>query len=134
VQHRRWWTCDRAKRGPASNAWSDGVGPHGGHWSNIEDGGPMSERSEELGALVAAVEAALDDPGLADEPAMVDAMRPAMAALLSADGSAPEAACEPLPDGSAVGNLLYSDSDRRFPGLAVGFPGGRSAGAPRHGC
>ena len=94
----------------------------------------MSERSEELDALVAAVEAALDDPGLADEPAMVDAMRPAMAALLSADGSVPEAACEPLPDWNAVGNLLYSDSDGRFHVLAVVFPEGTSSGVHHHGC
>ena len=89
--------------------------------------------SAELDALVRAVEAALDDPGLADEPAMVDAMRPAMAALLAADGAVPEAACEPF-DGEAVGNLLYADPQGRFHVLAVVFPEGTSSGVHHHGC
>src|SRR5207244_11608814 len=33
---------DRAKRGPASNAWSGEAGPDGGHWFSIGDGGPMT--------------------------------------------------------------------------------------------
>src|SRR5207237_9512295 len=38
-------TCayDRVQRGPASNAWSGGAGPHGGHWFSIGDGGPVTE-------------------------------------------------------------------------------------------
>lgn len=88
-----------------------------------------------LDALVAAVRAALDDPSpLADERARCEAMRPAMAALLADPAPIPAWAYEPLPDGSAVGNLLYADHDGRFHVLAVVFPEGTSSGVHHHGC
>ena len=86
-----------------------------------------------LDALVAAVDAALADPGLADERAMCEAMRPAMAALLADPSPVPDAAREPL-DGDAVGNLLHQDPAGRYHVLAVVFPEGTSSGVHHHGC
>lgn len=86
-----------------------------------------------LDALVAAVEAALDDPALGDERSRCEAMRPAMAALLAADDPIPAWAHESL-DGEAVGNLLHADGAGRFHVLAVVFPEGTSSGVHHHGC
>src|SRR5438309_3239587 len=77
--------------------------------------------------LVAAVEAALDDPALLDDRARAEAIRPAMAALLAAPGGVPDDACAPL-GGQAVGNLLHEDPAGRFHVLAVVFPDGTSSG------
>jgi 3-mercaptopropionate dioxygenase len=94
--------------------------------------GPMSAP---LDALVASVEAALADPGLPDEAAMVDAMRPAMAALLAdPDPDAVPAAARQPHQGAAVGNLLHADPAGRFHILAVVFPEGTSSGVHHHGC
>ena len=60
-------------------------------------------------------------------------MKPAMAALLTADDPIPAAGMESL-DGEAVGNLLYADPDGRFHVLAVVFPEGTSSGVHHHGC
>jgi predicted metal-dependent enzyme (double-stranded beta helix superfamily) len=86
-----------------------------------------------LRALVAAVEAALTDDSLADDRARAGAMRPAMEALVRAEGGVPEDACRSL-DGAAVGNLLHVDPDGRFHVLAVVFPEGTSSGVHHHGC
>jgi predicted metal-dependent enzyme (double-stranded beta helix superfamily) len=86
-----------------------------------------------LDALVAAVEAALADPELADDRSMVEAMEPAMAALLTTADPIPAEAHESL-DGEAVGNVLYSDPDGRFHVMAVVFPEGTSSGVHHHGC
>lgn len=83
-----------------------------------------------LAGLVEATEAALASG--ATEPAMCDAIRPAMAALL-ADPDIEDWAREPL-DGQAVGNLLHADEDGRFHILAVVFPEGTSSGVHHHGC
>jgi predicted metal-dependent enzyme (double-stranded beta helix superfamily) len=85
-------------------------------------------------ALVAAVCAALDDSALGDERSRCDAMRPAMAALLADPSPIPSWAYDPLPDGSAVGNLLHADPGGRFHVLAVVFPEGTSSGVHHHGC
>jgi predicted metal-dependent enzyme (double-stranded beta helix superfamily) len=85
-------------------------------------------------ALVAAVDAALDDRSLADERARCEAMRPAMAALLADPSPIPAWAHEPLPGGEAVGNLLHADPAGRFHLLAVVFPEGTSSGVHHHGC
>lgn len=85
-------------------------------------------------ALVAAVDAALVDPSLGDERSRCEAMRPAMRALLADPAPIPPWAYEPLPDGSAVGNLLHADPDGRFHVLAVVFPEGTSSGVHHHGC
>ena len=84
-------------------------------------------------ALVAAVEAALDDETLPSDRARAEAMRPAMAALLSAGDPIPAWAEEPF-DGGAVGNLLHADPAGRFHVLAVVFPEGTSSGVHFHGC
>jgi predicted metal-dependent enzyme (double-stranded beta helix superfamily) len=89
--------------------------------------------SEALDRLVDAVDAALVDPMLDDDPARVAAMRPAMAALLTEEDPLPAWAYEPL-DGAAVGNLLHSDAQSRFHILAVVFPDGTSSGVHFHGC
>jgi predicted metal-dependent enzyme (double-stranded beta helix superfamily) len=86
-----------------------------------------------LDDLVTAVDAALRDDELADDAARVEAMRPAMAALLADDDPLPAWACEPL-DGGAVGNLVHADPDDRFHILAVVFPEGTSSGVHFHGC
>jgi predicted metal-dependent enzyme (double-stranded beta helix superfamily) len=86
-----------------------------------------------LDALVAAVEAALDDPSLPDDIARTDAFRPAMAALLADPDPLPAWAHEPL-DGGAVGNLVHVDARGRFHVLAVVFPEGTSSGVHFHGC
>lgn len=86
-----------------------------------------------LGALVAAVDAALRDPSLTTERARCEAMRPAMAALLAADEPIPAEARLPW-EGEAVGNLLHSDPEGRFHVLAVVFPEGTSSGVHHHGC
>ena len=88
--------------------------------------------TDALATLVAAVEAALDDSALTDDAARVDAMRPAMAALLADADPMPTDAHEPF-DGGAVGNLLHSDADGRFHILAVVFPEGTSSGVHFHG-
>ncbi|MCU1463762.1 MAG: cysteine dioxygenase [Acidimicrobiales bacterium] len=86
-----------------------------------------------LERLVAAVEAALGDPSLADDRARAEAMRPALAALLADADPIPAAARQPL-DGAAVGNLLHQDAAGRFHVLAVVFPEGTSSGIHHHGC
>lgn len=86
-----------------------------------------------LEVLVGAVEAALDDPGHADDRARADAMRPAMAALLADPEPIPAWAEEPY-GGAAVGNLLHTDGAGRFHVLAVVFPQGTSSGVHHHGC
>jgi predicted metal-dependent enzyme (double-stranded beta helix superfamily) len=89
--------------------------------------------SSALAELATAVERALDDPDLADDPARVAAMRGAMADLLADDDPLPAWAYEPL-DGGAVGNLVHSDPHSRFHILAVVFPEGTSSGVHFHGC
>src|SRR4051794_11534280 len=86
-----------------------------------------------IDALVAAVDAALTDPSLADERARCEAMRPAMAALLGAVDCIPDTSREAM-DGAAVGNLLHADPAGRFHILAVVFPEGTSSGVHHHGC
>ena len=86
-----------------------------------------------LGSLVAATEAALDDPALGDDRARAEAIRPAMAALLAHPDPLPPGACDPLA-GEAVGNLLHLDPAGRFHVLAVVFPEGTSSGVHHHGC
>jgi len=86
-----------------------------------------------LDNLVAAVDAALDDPSLTGERARCDAIRPAMAALLVDGDPIPGNARNDL-DGAAVGNLLYADPAGRFHILAVVFPEGTSSGVHHHGC
>jgi predicted metal-dependent enzyme (double-stranded beta helix superfamily) len=83
--------------------------------------------------LVTAVDAALADRSLPDDPSRVEAFRPAMTALLADADPLPAWAYEPL-DGGAVGNLLHSDPDSRFHILAVVFPEGTSSGVHFHGC
>jgi predicted metal-dependent enzyme (double-stranded beta helix superfamily) len=89
--------------------------------------------SSALHDLVAAVEAALDDPGLEDDAARTDRFRAAMAALLADPDPLPAWAYEPL-DGGAVGNLVHVDEQSRFHILAVVFPEGTSSGVHFHGC
>lgn len=86
-----------------------------------------------LDGLVAAVDAALRDPSLADDRARTEAFRPAMAALLADPDPLPAWAYEPW-EGGAVGNLLHVDPDDRFHILAVVFPEGTSSGVHFHGC
>jgi predicted metal-dependent enzyme (double-stranded beta helix superfamily) len=86
-----------------------------------------------LATLVAAVEAALDDPTLTTDRDRVDAFRPALAALLADDEPIPAEAYEPF-EGGAVGNLLHTDPAGRFHVLAVVFPEGTSSGVHFHGC
>jgi predicted metal-dependent enzyme (double-stranded beta helix superfamily) len=89
--------------------------------------------TDSLRALVAAVDAALDDASLAGERAKTDAMRPAMAALLADAAALPAGADEPF-EGAAVGNLLHADDGGRYHVLSVVFPGGTSSGVHHHGC
>jgi 3-mercaptopropionate dioxygenase len=86
-----------------------------------------------IDALVRAVEAALDDQGLADDRARTESFRPALADLLADPDPLPSWAYEPL-DGAAVGNLLHVDDESRFHILAVVFPEGTSSGVHYHGC
>ena len=86
-----------------------------------------------LEQLVAATERALADGTLANERAVADAIRPAMAALLASPEPIPPEARRPL-DGEAVGNLLHEDAAGRFHILAVVFPEGTSSGVHHHGC
>jgi predicted metal-dependent enzyme (double-stranded beta helix superfamily) len=86
-----------------------------------------------LTSLVAVVRAALEDQRLSDDRSRVEAMRPAMAALLADPDGVPEDACQSL-NGDAVGNLLYADPNGRFHVLAVVFPQGTSSGVHHHGC
>ena len=86
-----------------------------------------------IDALVAATEAALDDPGLADDRARAEAIVPTLASLLSDPDPLPEAAYRPF-EGEAVGNLLHADAAGRFHILAVVFPEGTSSGVHHHGC
>jgi predicted metal-dependent enzyme (double-stranded beta helix superfamily) len=83
--------------------------------------------------LVAATAAALDDPSLADDRARCDAIRPVMAALLSADNPVP-ASSRQSRDGDAVGNVVYVDPAGRFHVMVVVFPEGASSGVHHHGC
>jgi len=83
--------------------------------------------------LAAAVEAALDEPSLADDRARTEAFRPAMAALLADPEALPAWAYEPY-EGGAVGNLVHVDPQSRFHILAVVFPEGTSSGVHFHGC
>lgn len=83
--------------------------------------------------LVAAVEAVLADPALADDRARAEALQPAMAALL-ADAEPIDAWAEEPYRGEAVGNLLHADPAGRFHILAVVFPEGTSSGVHHHGC
>lgn len=83
--------------------------------------------------LVAAVEAALDDPALRTDGARAQAMRPAMAALLDDPDPVEPWAEEPW-QGEAVGNLIHADAGGRFHILAVVFPEGTSSGVHHHGC
>ncbi len=89
--------------------------------------------TEAVARLVAAVDAVLADPDGGDERARVDAMRPAMAALLADPDPIPAWAEEPY-EGGAVGNLLHRDPDGRYHVLAVVFPEGTSSGVHFHGC
>jgi 3-mercaptopropionate dioxygenase len=89
--------------------------------------------SAALEHLIATVDATLRDARLADDGALIDAMRPAMAALLADDDPLPAWAYEPY-EGGAVGNLLHDDPDSRFHVLAVVFPEGTSSGVHHHGC
>ncbi|TML92136.1 MAG: hypothetical protein E6G06_07065 [Actinobacteria bacterium] len=89
--------------------------------------------SEALARLVAATEAALGDPRLADDRARCDAIRPAMEALLVDPAPIPDSAREPL-DGKAVGNVLHTDALGRFHVMAVVFPEATSSGVHHHGC
>jgi predicted metal-dependent enzyme (double-stranded beta helix superfamily) len=86
-----------------------------------------------LAALIDTVEAALDDPGLVDDRARCEVVRPAMEALLAEPNPIPPEACESLA-GEAVGNLVYADPAGRFHVLAVVFPEGTSSGVHHHGC
>jgi predicted metal-dependent enzyme (double-stranded beta helix superfamily) len=86
-----------------------------------------------LQALVAAVDAALDNPALTDDAARVDAFRPAMAVLLADPDPLPAWAFEPW-QGQAVGNLVHADIRGRYHILAVVFPEGTSSGVHFHGC
>ena len=87
-----------------------------------------------LDQLVTAVEAALGDDRITTDHERAEAMRPAMAALLMAEGEPiPPWAEEPY-KGSAVGNLLHADPEGRFHVLAVVFPEGTSSGVHFHGC
>jgi predicted metal-dependent enzyme (double-stranded beta helix superfamily) len=86
-----------------------------------------------LTELVAAVEAALEDPSLSTDLARAEAMRPAMAALLASDDAIPPTGRESF-NGEAVGNLLHADANGRFHILAVVFPEGTSSGVHHHGC
>jgi putative hydrolase of the HAD superfamily len=53
---------DRAERGPASNAWSGAAGPHGGHWSNIADGGPLTELMDLFDVVIESSRAGVRKP------------------------------------------------------------------------
>ena len=86
-----------------------------------------------LDDLVAAVEAALDDPTLATDRARAEAMAPAMAALIAEPHAIPAWAEEPF-QGGAVGNLVHADAEGRFHVLVVVFPEGTSSGVHFHGC
>src|SRR5215210_2014237 len=86
-----------------------------------------------LDALVAAVDAVLDDPALTSDRARAESLRPAMAALLAADDPVPPEAEAPFA-GGAVGNLLHADPEGRYHVLAVVFPEGTSSGVHHHGC
>ena len=86
-----------------------------------------------LTSLVAAVEAALADPGLTTDRARAEAMAPAMAELVTAAEPVPVWAEEPF-EGGAVGNLVHADPDGRFHVLVVVFPEGTSSGVHFHGC
>jgi len=86
-----------------------------------------------LDALVATVDATLDDPALPTDRERAEALRPAMAALLAADEPIPPEAEEPFA-GGAVGNLLHADPGGRYHVLAVVFPEGTSSGVHHHGC
>src|SRR5262245_59823798 len=81
----------------------------------------LPHMSTALDDLVAAVDTALADDSLRDDPSRVDAFRPQMASLLADADPLPAWAYEPL-DGGAVGNLLHSDPASRFHILAVVFP------------
>lgn len=89
--------------------------------------------TDALDRLVAAVDAALRDPALADDRARTQAFRPALASLLADPDPIPAWAHEPL-DGGAVGNLVHADDQDRFHVLAVVFPEGTSSGVHYHGC
>ena len=86
-----------------------------------------------LDALVAAVDATLDDAALVTDRDRAEALRPAMAALLAAGDPIPPEAEEPFA-GGAVGNLLHADPGGRYHLLAVVFPEGTSSGVHHHGC
>jgi predicted metal-dependent enzyme (double-stranded beta helix superfamily) len=86
-----------------------------------------------LAALIAAVEAALDDPALPDDRARCKAIRPAMEALLADPDGVPAEARQSL-RGEAVGNLVHADPAGRFHVLAIVFPEGTSSGVHHHGC
>ena len=86
-----------------------------------------------LDDLVAAAEAALDDPALASDRQRAEAMAPAMARLVATPSPIPAWAEEPW-EGGAVGNLLHADPAGRFHVLAVVFPEGTSSGVHFHGC
>lgn len=86
-----------------------------------------------LDDLVAAAEAALDDPAHATDRQRAEAMAPAMAALVAAADPIPSWARQPY-EGGAVGNLLHADPAGRFHVLAVVFPEGTSSGVHFHGC
>ena len=89
--------------------------------------------TQALTDLVAAIDAALADPSFPTDRARAEAMKPAMAALLTSDDPIPPSGRESL-DGEAVGNLLYADPEGRFHVLAVVFPEGTSSGVHHHGC
>jgi predicted metal-dependent enzyme (double-stranded beta helix superfamily) len=93
----------------------------------------VGDMTPALARLVASVEAALEDPNLADDRARAEAMAPAMKRLLGDSDPVPPEACEPLA-GEAVGNLLHEDPRGRFHVLAVVFPEGTSSGVHHHGC
>lgn len=82
---------------------------------------------------MAATEKALAPGAHGDERSMLEAIRPAMAALLADDEPIPRDAYLSL-EGAAVGNLLHADAEGRFHVLAVVFPEGTSSGIHHHGC
>lgn len=92
----------------------------------------MSQTTDALAALVAAVDEAVGDDR-SGERRRTDAFRPALAALLASPEPIPAWAEEPW-EGQAVGNLLHRDPLGRFHILAVVFPEGTSSGIHFHGC
>jgi predicted metal-dependent enzyme (double-stranded beta helix superfamily) len=88
-------------------------------------------RTNAVAELVDAVDAVLAR-GLDDADA-VEAMRPAMAALIARADELPIEA-RTSPDGIALGRLLHDDPAGRYHVMTVVFPPGTSSGVHEHGC